>query len=203
MFYLAKHNGIQSIFCDFRHATTSLFGILSRFSQFMPRPVWCLPRNYSLVHKTRNLPENSESKFAWNKSRPYPSMSSPNFRLSGASLGYWTACNNFKRHCTLPYCDFVLIRAYGTLVVRLAEDNWVMQVWCVHERLTMSQRVNDEIVNDRQMVRLPCDTHMIVYQEAVEANITRSSGAVSVSQELRYLGKTYGIQISTMIVKVT
>ena len=19
--------------------------------------------------------------------------------------GYWTACNNFKRHCTLPYCD--------------------------------------------------------------------------------------------------
>ena len=24
--------------------------------------------------------------------------------LSGVSLGYWTACNNFKRHCTLPYC---------------------------------------------------------------------------------------------------
>ena len=24
--------------------------------------------------------------------------------LSGGSLGYWTACNNFKRHCTLPYC---------------------------------------------------------------------------------------------------
>ena len=25
--------------------------------------------------------------------------------LSGGSLGYWIACNNFKRHCTLPYCD--------------------------------------------------------------------------------------------------
>ena len=25
--------------------------------------------------------------------------------LSGGSLGYWTACNNFKRHCTLPYCE--------------------------------------------------------------------------------------------------
>ena len=24
--------------------------------------------------------------------------------LSGGSLGYWTACNNFKRQCTLPYC---------------------------------------------------------------------------------------------------
>ena len=27
--------------------------------------------------------------------------------LSGGSLGYWTACNNFKRHCTLPYCDYL------------------------------------------------------------------------------------------------
>ena len=24
--------------------------------------------------------------------------------LSGGSLGYWTACNNFKRDCTVPYC---------------------------------------------------------------------------------------------------
>ena len=31
-------------------------------------------------------------------------MSSPNFRLSGGSLGYWTPCNNFERNCTLPYC---------------------------------------------------------------------------------------------------
>ena len=31
-------------------------------------------------------------------------MSSPNFRLSGPSLGYWTVCNNFKRYCTVPYC---------------------------------------------------------------------------------------------------
>ena len=25
--------------------------------------------------------------------------------LSGGSLGYWTACNNVKRYCTVPYCD--------------------------------------------------------------------------------------------------
>ena len=35
----------------------------------------------------------------------FSSMSSPNFRLSGGSLGYWTACNNLKRYRTLPYCD--------------------------------------------------------------------------------------------------
>ena len=34
----------------------------------------------------------------------FPSMSSPNFRLSGGSLGHWTTFNNFKRYCTLPYC---------------------------------------------------------------------------------------------------
>ena len=39
----------------------------------------------------------------------FPSMSSPNFRLSGGSLGYWTTCNNFKRYCTLPYCDYYLL----------------------------------------------------------------------------------------------
>ena len=32
----------------------------------------------------------------------FPSMPSPNFRLSGGSLGYWTACNTFKRYCTPP-----------------------------------------------------------------------------------------------------
>ena len=26
-----------------------------------------------------------------------------NVSLSGGILGYWTACNNFKRYCTLPY----------------------------------------------------------------------------------------------------
>ena len=24
--------------------------------------------------------------------------------LSGGILGYWTACNNIKRYCTVPYC---------------------------------------------------------------------------------------------------
>ena len=32
-----------------------------------------------------------------------------NVSLSGGSLGYWTACNNFKRFCTLPYCGVVLL----------------------------------------------------------------------------------------------
>ena len=40
----------------------------------------------------------------------FPSMSSPNFLLSGGSLGYWTACNNFKRYCTLSYCDISVWR---------------------------------------------------------------------------------------------
>ena len=30
-----------------------------------------------------------------------------NVSLSGGSLCYWTACTNFKRYCTLPYCDNV------------------------------------------------------------------------------------------------
>ena len=43
MLNTAKLSGIQSCFCDFRHATTSLLGIHSRFSHFMQRPVSCLP----------------------------------------------------------------------------------------------------------------------------------------------------------------
>ena len=56
MFHMAKHSGVQSVFCDFRHATTSLLGNHSRFSHFMQRLVLCLPKNYSLVHKPQNLP---------------------------------------------------------------------------------------------------------------------------------------------------
>ena len=29
--------------------------------------------------------------------------------LSGGSLGCWTACNNVKRYCTVPYCDVGII----------------------------------------------------------------------------------------------
>ena len=105
MFHMAKHSGIQSIFCDFRQATTSSLSIHSRFSHFMQRLVSCLPKNYSLViinyeicHKTANL-----NSLEINHDH-FPGMSSPNFRLSGGSLGYWTACNDFKRYCTLPCC---------------------------------------------------------------------------------------------------
>ena len=31
MFHMVKHGDIQSIFCDIRHATTTLLGICSRF----------------------------------------------------------------------------------------------------------------------------------------------------------------------------
>ena len=44
MFHVAKHSVIQSIFCDFRHATTSSLGIHGRFSHFMQRLVSCLPK---------------------------------------------------------------------------------------------------------------------------------------------------------------
>ena len=30
--------------------------------------------------------------------------------LSDGSLGYWTACNNFERYCTLPYCDLITVQ---------------------------------------------------------------------------------------------
>ena len=103
MFHMAKRSGIHSFFCDFTHATTSSLVIHSRFSDFMQRPVSCLSQNYSLVHKPRNLPNKSEFKSFEINHDYFPSMSAPNFQLSGGSLGYWTACNNFKRHCTLPY----------------------------------------------------------------------------------------------------
>ena len=41
--HTAKRSGIQSIFCDFRHATTSSLGTHSRFSHSMQRPISCLP----------------------------------------------------------------------------------------------------------------------------------------------------------------
>ena len=57
--------------------------------------------NHEICHNTVNLNslEINHDHFL--------SMPSPNFRLSGGSLGYWTACNNFKRYCTLPYCETV------------------------------------------------------------------------------------------------
>ena len=54
--------------------------------------------NHEICHKTVNL-----NSLGINHDH-FSSASSPNFRLSGGSLGYWTACNNFKRYCTLPYC---------------------------------------------------------------------------------------------------
>ena len=105
MFHMTKHSSIQSIFCDFRHATTSSLGVHSRSSLFMRRLVSYLPKiNHEMCHKSVNLNllEINHDHF--------PSMSSPNFPLSGGSLGYWTACNSVKRYCTLPYCDITADR---------------------------------------------------------------------------------------------
>ena len=94
-----------SVIClIFRQATISSFGIRIRFSHFMQRLVSCLPKhtpkfiNHEICHKIVNL-----NSLEINHDH-FPGMSSPNFRLPGGSLGYWTACNNFKRYCTLPYC---------------------------------------------------------------------------------------------------
>ena len=51
-----------------------------------------------------------------------------NVSLSGGSLGYWTACNNYKRYCTLPYCDTANIQASKyqfTYSVQLLPIIWV------------------------------------------------------------------------------
>ena len=32
--------------------------------------------------------------------------------LSGGSLGYWTACNDFKCYCTVPYCALVFVELF-------------------------------------------------------------------------------------------
>ena len=47
-----------------------------------------------------------------------------NVSLSGGSLGYWKACNDFKRYCTLPYCGHVVVTKQctsGYLSVLIAE----------------------------------------------------------------------------------
>ena len=46
------------------------------------------------------------------KSVLWPALNSKvvDVSLSDGSLGYWTACNNFERDCTLPYCDSEFVR---------------------------------------------------------------------------------------------
>ena len=74
----------------------------------------------------------------------FPSMPWPNFRLSGGSLGYWTACNNFKRYCTLPYCEVsaamamywpispgvLNIRDYGDIRCDIIFADGLVSSWC-------------------------------------------------------------------------
>ena len=53
--------------------------------------------------------------------------------LSGGSLGHWTACNNFKRHCTLPYCGCSLWRKIcqsGDLSVSVSYQRWKSSIMC-------------------------------------------------------------------------
>ena len=68
---MVKHDDIQSIFGDYRHATTASLGICSCFRHHMQRPTSCLPLNYSLIHKPRNLSDFCEFKCAWDELRPF------------------------------------------------------------------------------------------------------------------------------------
>ena len=84
-------------------------------------PVWfyctmfwrlcCLQLDLKIVIQThkiifRDLYLQPYFKIAYVKSVLWPALISNvvNVSLSGGRLGYWTACNNFKRYCTLPYC---------------------------------------------------------------------------------------------------
>ena len=46
--------------------------------------------------------------------------------LSGGSLGYWIACNNVKRYCTVPYCEY---GSYYGKVKKQTAHPW----WCTNE----------------------------------------------------------------------
>ena len=61
----------------------------------------------------------------------FSSMSSPNFRLSGWSLGYWTACNNFQRYCTLPYCEKALGQFSQQLIYLIHSSEVTQCLWCI------------------------------------------------------------------------
>ena len=90
MFHVVNHGDIQSVFCDFTHATTASFGICSRFLQHMQRTALRFPINYSLIHKTRNVSDDFKSKCASDKGRLLPVQVITNLLLYDGSLGYWT-----------------------------------------------------------------------------------------------------------------
>ena len=48
--------------------------------------------------------------------------------LSGGSLGYWTAFNNCKRYCTLPYCDTCIKPVWHEMDAFAPQ--WILAVPC-------------------------------------------------------------------------
>ena len=77
-----------------------------------------------------NLP--SYFKMACVKSVQWPALVSNvvDVSLSGESLGYWTACNNVKRYCTVPYCAYVNSNwRYSPETAKLGFDLCDLDLW--------------------------------------------------------------------------
>ena len=66
--------------------------------------IWKLSFRHYITFQAINL--QSYFKMACVKSVLWPALVSNvvDVSLSGGRLRYWTACNNVKRHCTVPYC---------------------------------------------------------------------------------------------------
>ena len=105
MFHVAKHSSIRSIFCDFRHATTSSLNIQSCFSPsckdwFHACPIALKILLSSQITKICYQTMNLNSLEIYHD-HIFRVCHHQDFDCPG---GYWTACNNCKRYYTLPYC---------------------------------------------------------------------------------------------------
>ena len=69
---------------------------------------------YFLNHETCQIIVNWNS-LEWNHDL-FPNIPSPNFRLPGGSLGYWTACNRGKCYCTFLYCDWLIVAYWWSIL---------------------------------------------------------------------------------------
>ena len=132
MFHMAKRSGIQWILCDFRYATISWQGICSRFSNFMQRPVSCLPWNYTLVHKTWNLPNNSEFKFAQITHDHFCEHAITKLSTVPWELGLLNNMQSWQAQLCITHCVYVRtdIWRVGTrkLTMRLCDPHSLMNI---------------------------------------------------------------------------
>ena len=90
--FISPHNVPMPLLFPFNHCT------------------WKLSFRHTTYHFKTYTCNHILIKIACVKSVLWPALISNvvNVSLSGGSLGFWRACNDFKRYCTLPYCE----RAY-------------------------------------------------------------------------------------------